>query len=154
METRSGSVRTMTPESRRSVPSTKWIDPTTEEPSVGGGELGSRWTCSPPSEQLTTFTVPSHVVNLGERSAGNWIRAVSRRPSISHPMKCDHLFAIVSAEWGSQGSQRGLALPSFLRQYHNPTEDGYIHDPGAIAQLGERRLCKAEVIGSNPIGST
>jgi hypothetical protein len=26
--------------------------------------------------------------------------------------------------------------------------------PGAIAQLGERRLCKAEVAGSIPAGST
>ncbi len=25
---------------------------------------------------------------------------------------------------------------------------------GAVAQLGERRLCKAEVVGSNPISST
>ena len=28
------------------------------------------------------------------------------------------------------------------------------HDGGAIAQLGERLLCKQEVIGSIPIGST
>jgi hypothetical protein len=27
-------------------------------------------------------------------------------------------------------------------------------DPGAVAQLGERRLCTAEVRGSNPLGST
>jgi hypothetical protein len=26
--------------------------------------------------------------------------------------------------------------------------------PGAVAQLGERRLCTAEVRGSNPLGST
>jgi hypothetical protein len=30
-----------------------------------------------------------------------------------------------------------------------------ILDPaGAVAQLGERRLCTAEGVGSNPIGST
>ena len=26
--------------------------------------------------------------------------------------------------------------------------------PGAVAQLGERELCKLEVVGSIPIGST
>jgi hypothetical protein len=27
-------------------------------------------------------------------------------------------------------------------------------NPGAVAQLGERELCKLEVVGSIPIGST
>ena len=30
----------------------------------------------------------------------------------------------------------------------------FLRDPGAIAQLGERLLCKQEVVGSIPSGST
>ena len=30
----------------------------------------------------------------------------------------------------------------------------YSHSPGAVAQLGERQLCKLDVVGSNPISST
>jgi hypothetical protein len=30
----------------------------------------------------------------------------------------------------------------------------HLQDRGAVAQLGERRLCKAEVGGSSPPGST
>ena len=29
-----------------------------------------------------------------------------------------------------------------------------VEDLGAVAQLGERGLCKSEVVGSNPISST
>ena len=36
----------------------------------------------------------------------------------------------------------------------HPDPPPHEHDGGAIAQLGERLLCKQEVIGSIPIGST
>ena len=35
-----------------------------------------------------------------------------------------------------------------------PPSTSYLQDRGAVAQLGERRLCKAEVGGSSPPGST
>ena len=36
----------------------------------------------------------------------------------------------------------------------HPDPPSQLKNPGAIAQLGERLLCKQEVIGSIPIGST
>ena len=35
-----------------------------------------------------------------------------------------------------------------------PPPTSHLQDRGAVAQLGERRLCKAEVGGSSPPGST
>ena len=44
---------------------------------------------------------------------------------------------------------RGVRLKSNL-----PPPASHLQDRGAVAQLGERRLCKAEVGGSSPPGST
>ena len=33
-------------------------------------------------------------------------------------------------------------------------ENVKIHEYGLVAQSGERQLCKLDVVGSNPIGST
>ena len=41
------------------------------------------------------------------------------------------------------------AVPGRWRHRHR----AYIEAPGAIAQLGERLLCKQEVTGSIPVGS-
>jgi hypothetical protein len=43
---------------------------------------------------------------------------------------------------------------SVVQIYLGPPSPGALAKQGAVAQLGERRPCKAEVVGSNPISST
>ena len=41
-----------------------------------------------------------------------------------------------------------------VRIHPDPPTESLRRSPGAIAQLGERLLCKQEVTGSIPVGST
>jgi len=62
-------------------------------------------------------------------------------------------------EWAAMGSSGGLiasevAVPTGRQRPETRSTAGILRAPGAIAQLGERLLCKQEVTGSIPVGST
>ena len=65
------------------------------------------------------------------------IAALSRPQAIRTVNKC--VVGHVTFRQSSSGNWGKLIVPSHI---------------GAVAQLGERRLCTAEVRGSNPLGST
>jgi hypothetical protein len=51
-------------------------------------------------------------------------------------------------------SARLISVRSVVRFYSGPPSRSELLGSGDVAQLGERGLCKPEVVGSNPIIST